>query len=272
MSDPRSAKPRVIACIAVRMNSTRLPRKALADIEGKPMLLRIVERLRTAKSIDRIVVCTSSHPDDAVLVELAEAWGIDAIAGNENDVLSRFIAAGTRFDADLVVRVTGDNVLTDPEYIDRLVELQQREMSEYARVAGLPLGVTAEVMTLNMMRVLHAAMGDPSMSEYLVFYAFDPTTYDCSVLIADETVHRPDYALTVDTPGDLELVRRLYRELPSGDAGPRLEAVIELLGDDPSYEGVPAESPIKLPSGVTWTFDEYLRWHGERTELARRSR
>ena len=63
----------VIACIAVRMKSTRLPQKALADVAGKPMTLRLIERLRAADTIDRIVVCTSTHPDDAILVAPAGA-------------------------------------------------------------------------------------------------------------------------------------------------------------------------------------------------------
>lgn len=260
----------VIACIAVRMKSTRLPRKALADIGGKPMTLRLIERLRAAKRVDEIVICTSTHPDDAILVELAQEWDVRAVAGSEDDVLSRFILAAERRQADLVVRVTGDNVLTDPETIDRMVTHHIATGADYTRSNGLPLGVTAEVMSATMLRRLHDLMPDPSQSEYMMLYAFDPDHFHCEVLEALPEVNRPHYSLTVDTPADLELVRRLHAELPTGDSGPCLVDIVALLDADPKCRTVSNATPIRLPGGKTKPFGEMLAMLSERAEKARR--
>ena len=79
---------KTIACIAVRMKSKRLKRKALLEIEGKPMTLCLIERLRMSKSIEQIVICTSTNEQDRILLDLAKEWQVDALAGSESDVLS----------------------------------------------------------------------------------------------------------------------------------------------------------------------------------------
>ena len=260
----------VIACIAVRMKSTRLPRKALADIHGEPMTLRLIERLRAAKTIDEIVICTSTHPDDASLVDLAKEWGVQALAGSEEDVLSRFILAAEQYGADLVLRVTGDNVLTDPETIDHMVTHHIATGADYTRTNGLPLGVTAEVMSVTMLPRLHDLMPDPNQSEYMMLYAFDPDHFHCEVLEAPPEVNRPHYALTVDIPADLELIRRIYAELPAGDSGPRLVDIVAMLDADPNCRTVSDATPIRLPGGKTRSFGEMLVMLSERAERARR--
>jgi len=260
----------VIACIAVRMKSARLSRKALADIHGKPMTLRLIDRLRAAKTIDEIVICTSTHPDDAILVDLAKEWRVRAVAGNEEDVLSRFILAAERYKADLIIRVTGDNVLTDPETIDRMVARHIATGADYTRTNGLPLGVTAEVMSTAMLSRLHDSMPDPRQSEYMMLYAFDPDQFHCEVLEAPPEVNRPYYSLTVDAPVDLELIRRIYAELPVGDAGPRLVDIVVLLDKDPDGLTISDKTPIRLPGSETRPFGEVLTMLSERAEKARR--
>lgn len=260
----------VIACIAVRMKSTRLPRKALADIHGKPMTLRLIERLRAAKTIDEIVVCTSTHPDDAILVDLAQEWGVQTLAGSEEDVLSRFIIAAERYEADLVIRVTGDNVLTDPGTVDRIVPHHIATGADYTRINGLPLGVTAEVMAASMLSRLHDLILDPGQSEYMMLYAFDPDHFHCEVLEALPEVNRPHYSLTVDTPADLELIRRIYAELSAGDSGPHLVDIVAMLDADPDCQTVSDTTPIRLPGGKTIAFGEFLVMLSERAKQAHR--
>jgi len=268
--DKKNGK-KVIACLAVRMKSTRLPRKALADILGKPMTLRLIERLRVAKSIDKIVLCTSTHPDDAILLDLAKEWGVEALAGSEEDVLSRFIAASEKYQADLVIRVTGDNVLIDPPTIDTMVYRHIDTGADYSRTNGLPLGVTAEVMSATMLPRLHSLMPDPNQSEYMMLFAFDPEHFHCEVHEASREVNRPHYSLTVDTPADLELVRRLYAELPKSEGGPKLVDIITMLDGTPNMKTVSDETPIRFPGGEVRPFGELLKIMAQRSELARRN-
>lgn len=259
----------VIACIAVRMKSTRLPRKALADIKGKPMTLRLIERLRASKTINKIVICTSGHQDDAILVDSAKKWNVKSIVGSEEDVLSRFILAAKQYKGDLVIRVTGDNVLTDPEIIDRMVNHHIVAGADYTRTNGLPLGVTAEVMSVTMLQHLHNLMPDPNQSEYMMLYAFDPDRFHCEVLDAPPEVNRPYYSLTVDTPADLELIRRLYNELSVIDYGPHIKDVVEFLDVNPSYHTISNTTTINLPGGKTMLLSEFFKMLSERTKKAR---
>ena len=265
-----SSGGRVIACIIVRMHSKRLPRKALADILGKPMTLRIIERLRLAKTIDEIVICTSTHPDDQILLEKAREWGVSAIAGSEEDVLARLILAADTFKADYVLRVTGDNVFTDSQIIDRMVQHHIETGSEYTRTNGLPIGVTAEVLSTGMLKRLHSLI-DPSQTEYMMLFAFDPERFHCEVLDIPEGIRRPTYSLTIDFPADIELARKLYASLPDHEGGgPSLTDIIKALDEDPNYMGVAADAPVKMPAGGSITFQELLDMLDQRADLARR--
>ena len=263
---------KVVACIVARMNSRRLPQKALANVDGKPLLQRLVERIQCAASVDEVVICTSSHPDDAILLEKAEAWGAGAFAGDEDNVLSRLIAVGERCQADLVLRVTGDNVLTCPEAIDGMVPHHLEHHAEYTRTNGLPLGVTAEVMTVGMLDRLARLMPDPNQSQYLMLYAFDPGHFRCEVLEAAPDVYRPHYSLSVDTRENLALADRMYRECPAGPGGPRTRDVIALLDADPDTYRVPDDAPVRMPGGATMTYRALLDMMDERAATARAQR
>ena len=261
---------KVIACVIVRLKSTRLPQKALADVCGKPLTLRLIERLRNAKTIDEIVICTSTHPDDEILLAYASEWGVKSLAGSEEDVLSRLISAAEKFNADIVLRVTGDNVLTDPEIIDLMVHRHKNSNTEYSRTNNLPLGVTAEAMSVNMLEKLHKLMPDPNQSEYMMLYAFDPENFSCNILDAHQDLYRPNYSLTVDTPSDLRLIQQLYEELGCDNGGPKLKDIIRFLDEYPEKLTISDDSLIRLPEGETKSFREMLDLLDERARVARK--
>ena len=260
---------KIIACIAVRMRSKRLPGKALAELCGKPMLLRLIERLRTARLLDEILVCTSTHPDDKIIMEKAREWGVKAMAGSEDDVLARFIQAAEQEKADVILRVTGDNPFTDPENIDRMISHHLKTKAEYTRTKHLPLGATAEVMSTSMLLRLRQLIPNPDQSEYLLFYAFDPEHFHCEVLTAPPELNRPFYSLTVDTPADLELARGLYCKLGQGPDRPGLREVVAHLDNDPEYRPLSPNAPIKMPFGKIMRFSEYLSWSDEQEKKSR---
>ena len=265
----QNRRPKVAACIFVRLNSSRLPYKGLADVSGKPMLLRIIERLRRAGSIDEIVICTSDRPEDAVLLDLAREWGVTAVAGAELDLVSRFILAARKTSADIVLRVTGDNIFTDPENIDRMVREHIARGAEYTRTSGLPLGMTAEILSVAMLPRLYEVIPNVAYSEYLLLYAFDPTRFRCLVLDAPPELKRPYYSVTVDTQEDLDLVRTLFAMSPSPDGPRTCEEVIRLLDGLPGRGRLDGSSPIRMPGGQVTTWDELLRMLDARAEIAK---
>jgi spore coat polysaccharide biosynthesis protein SpsF (cytidylyltransferase family) len=221
-------------------------------------LLQLIERLRTSQTITDIVLCTSRHPDDALLLKKAREWGIHAFAGDELNVLSRMIAVADQSQADVVLRVTGDNPFTDARSIDRMVEHHFATGAEYTRTNHLPLGVTSEVMNRQMLHKLHDLMPDPNQSEYLSFFAFDPKAFHCEVLYPAPELDRPYYSLTIDYPADLELANSLYRRLSGKSPIPDLVDVIALLDADRDYKGLAKNAVIKKPNGASITFEALI--------------
>jgi spore coat polysaccharide biosynthesis protein SpsF len=107
-----------VAIIQARMSSSRLPGKVMLDIAGKPMLQRVIERAQRARLVDQIVVATTSDPGDDVLVQNCQAGGILCYRGSSLDVLDRFYQAALQSQADVIIRLTGDCPLLDPDLVD----------------------------------------------------------------------------------------------------------------------------------------------------------
>jgi spore coat polysaccharide biosynthesis protein SpsF len=257
-------KPKVIACIVARMNSTRLPRKSLLDVEGKSLIMRIVERLAESKIIDQIVICTSNHIDDSVLVDLAKSHeGMGYIAGSEQDVLSRLSEAATKYKADIVLRVTGDNPFTDADIIDHMVEHHIKTEADYTRTINLPIGVTPDVLSSSMLPRLHISMANPNETEYLSLFAMDHTRFKCEILKASSGLNRPYYSLTVDTPSDLERIRSLYGKFLGDGHIPTLPEVVNEFDKDINANSISGKTLVKVPGGKTKTYDELLIWWEE---------
>jgi len=114
---------RVVAIIQARMGSSRLPNKVLAEIDGKPLLEILLERMSRARNIDKLVVATTSNPKDDVLVEWLVKKNINFFRGSELDVLDRYWQCARLYQADIVVRLTADDPLKDPSIIDLAIEL-----------------------------------------------------------------------------------------------------------------------------------------------------
>lgn len=111
----------IVAAVQVRMGSTRLPGKALADIVGRPILWHIVNRLGFAHYVSKVVIATSDGPGDAAIRAFAQEQGIPCFAGSEWDVLGRLYHTACAFGASALVRITGDCPLVDPEVVDKVV-------------------------------------------------------------------------------------------------------------------------------------------------------
>jgi spore coat polysaccharide biosynthesis protein SpsF len=113
--------PHTIAIVQARMSSSRLPGKVLMDIAGKPMLQHVIDRSIQAKTVDRAVVATTSDPSDDILEEFCQKLALPYYRGSLADVLDRFYQAARHFQADVIVRLTADCPLIDPDLIDLTV-------------------------------------------------------------------------------------------------------------------------------------------------------
>ena len=234
-----------LAILQARMSSSRLPGKVLADLAGAPMILRQIERLKRARSLDRIVVATSHEPSDDTLAQVLHQAGIALHRGDLNDVLGRF---GTALEAwgetGDVVRLTADCPLADPDVIDATIALHQTRGADYtsnvAEPRTFPKGLDVEVMTTRALRVALAEAVDAHDREHVTPFLYrHPDRFRLAA--HSQSRDEGDVRWTVDRPDDLEFVRAVYEALYSHNAGFSSEDVrsfvrtrpdLALLGED----------------------------------------
>ena len=125
---------KIMICIVVRMKSSRLPKKAMLDIYGQPLIQRLLDRLYIEFDKQEICICASDNLDDKVLIDLALENNISFVAGDELDVMKRLLTVASIHKAEVLVRVTGDNPLTDPTIVRDMIEDHYRQGADYTFV------------------------------------------------------------------------------------------------------------------------------------------
>lgn len=222
----------VAVLVAVRLKSQRLPRKALLDLSGEPLIVRLTERVMTASIPKKVVWCTSVHSQDDPLEQLANERCIPIFRGAEDDVMGRFLDAASRIGATTVIRVTGDNPLSDPELMDLLITSHFDLNAEYSYNDQLPRGTRCEVIDVKMLEKCHERLQDPNSSEYMTLQLRRPDVFKVNrVHCPDVRLHRPEMRLTVDTKEDYELLSSIYKHY-QGNV-PKLIEVVEWLDLNP---------------------------------------
>lgn len=204
---------KVAVLITARLKSTRLPKKVLKPIQGRPMLAHLLDRLRLADRPEQIIICTSPLAQDDPLAEIARQEQVACYRGHPDDVLLRLTNAAEQFGVDIVVSCTADNPFVDPEYIDRLVDFHMVHAHDYSRSEGLPFGAFAYVLSHPAM-VRACELKAATDTEVWGGYFTKTGQFSWGVLqVEDPAVRWPELRLTVDTPEDFELVSRIFEEL-----------------------------------------------------------
>jgi spore coat polysaccharide biosynthesis protein SpsF len=203
---------KIVAMIQARTGSTRLPGKVLKEIEGKTMLARVVERVRRARQINEFLVATTDHAaDDAILAE-CKRLAVKVSRGDQDDVLDRYYRAAQLAKAEVVVRITSDCPLIDPEVIDKTVAAFLEAKPDYASNAldrMYPRGLDTEVMSFTALSRAWQEARKPYEREHVTPYIYEhPDKFKLLSVTgaADFSSHR----WTVDTAEDLEFVRTIY--------------------------------------------------------------
>jgi spore coat polysaccharide biosynthesis protein SpsF len=209
---------RVVAVIQARMTSTRLPGKVLADLEGEPMLARVVARLRAAERVSDVWVACTDRVEDAPVAGLVRRLDAGLFRGAEHDVLGRYVATARESRADVVIRVTADCPLIDPRVVDRVVGvlLDGRATLDYAANVlqrTYPRGLDVEALYGDALLRAERVGVTPEAREHVTLaIRTDPAGHFATANVVAET-DDSDLRWTVDTAEDLDHLRRLYREV-----------------------------------------------------------
>jgi len=197
------------------MGSTRLPGKVMADLAGQPMLVRHVNRVRRARSLQEVLVATTERSEDYPIVQLCHQHGWKVCRGSENDLLDRYYRAAILFGAEAVVRVTSDCPLIDPEVIDAVVDgfLEGQPEVQYASntlsARSFPRGLDVEVIRFDALERAWREDSDPRWREHVTPYIYrNPGKFGLRSIAGE--VDYSHFRWTVDTPEDLQFVRTIY--------------------------------------------------------------
>lgn len=162
---------RTVAIIQARLRSRRLPGKVLFELGGRPMLALLMERVRRIPGIDGAVIATGDGVENDALATIADGLGVPVFRGSEDDVLSRYAGAARAHAADIVVRLTGDCPLADPEVVGEVMEARAAAELDYAtnvHPPSWPDGLDVSVFTRDTLMRADAEARLPSEREHVV--------------------------------------------------------------------------------------------------------
>ena len=207
-----------------RMTSTRLPGKVLLDVEGKPLLSHHLRRLKSCDRVDEIVVATTTNAIDDPIIALADDLAVRWFRGSENDVLDRYWHAALEAEADLVVRVTSDCPLIDPEVTDEVIGRAEAGLGEVDYVSNIirrtfPRGLDTEAFPLEVLSRLHEIASSPESREHVTHFILNEarSSFVLHSVEHPEADHLDRHRWTVDTVRDLEFMRALFRQMSLAD-------------------------------------------------------
>ena len=206
--------PKVVASIEARMGSSRLPGKVLLDLCGKPVIAWLVERLRKCRTVNEIVVATSTSPSDDVLAKWCGDYGVRCFQGSEDDVIQRVVEAHRATGTDIVVEITGDCPLTDPDVVDLGVETFLANDCDYVtncEVVSFPQGICVQVFRFADLERMERESDDPAVREHVTPLFYErKDSYRNINLLAPGCWHLPkDCRTQLDYPEDMAFLREV---------------------------------------------------------------
>ena len=199
------------AIVQARMSSSRLPGKVMMPLCGKPVIYHILERLRLCKSLESIVLATSTRQDDNILEDAAKQIGIDCYRGSLDDVLARIYFA-SQGRSSHIVRVCADSPLLDSKIIDAAVGFYLDTNADIVKTINMPLGLGTEVLS-------YSALEQAYHNAFEVYQRDNVTPYIYENYSTYIMVFNPDYShyrLTLDTEEDFQIIEMIYAELYTG--------------------------------------------------------
>lgn len=211
---------KVVTIIQARTTSSRLPNKALLDIYGKPLLERVIDQAKKIKNSDEVWVATSTHSNDDLIEFLCERKNVNCWRGSLSDVRDRFYQIAKNQQADILIRITADNPLTEPVYAEELVDyLEQNREYDYVRMERSKIldGSHSEVFTMRALEKSVREFNDdenrehvtPAMITHMKMCEIEPTR--------SEFISETSYFTGVDTFEDFTRSNEIFREFGEKD-------------------------------------------------------
>jgi spore coat polysaccharide biosynthesis protein SpsF len=244
---------KLVAIIQARMGSTRLPGKVMLRLKGKTVLEHVITRVRACTMLDEVVVATTTCGRDDIIVKEAERCGVGWYRGSEEDVLARYYECAVRFKADVIVRITSDCPLFDPELLgamlNRFLDLKNRgnhvDYLSNTVTRTYPRGLDVEIFAIEALKRAHREAGKSPEREHVTPYIWEnPDLFAISVYTSD--INLSHHRWTLDTTEDLEVIRNIYDGLYRENGIFTTSDIIAFLQENPCISSI--NSKIKQKS------------------------
>jgi spore coat polysaccharide biosynthesis protein SpsF len=205
----------IVAIVQARMTSSRLKGKVLLQLGSRLVIEHVVDRLSCSSYINKLVVATTNDLEDKAIVKWAKLYGIHSFCGDREDVLTRFYECAVKYDADVIVRVTSDNPLIDPDIVDQTISAFLESGGDFAAnnlKKTFPWGLDVEVISFDALSIAYRDSITKSDREHVTqFVRHRPERFDMTNVKAPENHY--DIRLTLDEMSDFELISKVFLSL-----------------------------------------------------------
>ena len=239
---------KVVAISQARRSSTRLREKILLPVLGQPLLKHHLDRLSQARCISEYYVATTTADEDQLIADLCREWRVPCFRGDMDDVLSRYALVVAATEPDVVIRVTSDCPMLDPDVIDQMYEVFAEENYDYVGLdrGAFPHGLDCEIMTRAAFDAAAREATNPFEREHVTAFIYHhPDRFKIGMLTQEG-----DYAAyrwTVDYPEDFTLVKAILEQVLPVNPAYGWRDVVDLLQGEPEL--------------MALNIDAEQRWH-----------
>lgn len=200
--------------LQARMDSSRLPGKALLPLAGKPVLMHAMEALLRVQA--DVHALLTEEGSKAAFAQLAENLGYEIYVGSKHDVLKRFTDAARFFGVSRIIRATGDNPLVSWELATELLKECVSLDADYGGHVGMPVGLGVECLKTEALFRAERETNDAYDREHVAPYLYkNPRLFHLHRPLAPLSC-RSGFSVTIDTREDFDRVGRIFKDLYRG--------------------------------------------------------
>jgi spore coat polysaccharide biosynthesis protein SpsF len=209
---------KVVTVVQARYGSTRLPGKIFLPLLGKPLLVRMVDRVRSARLVGDVVVATTTEVVDDQIEALCVEQGLQCFRGSTNDLLDRHYQCGKNWGADVVLKIPSDCPLIDPRVIDRVIEAFFSQNVDYAsnlHPQSYPDGQDVEVISFSTLEKAWREAKNDFEREHTTPYIWEhPDLFRITNILWETGKNLSmSHRITIDYPEDYQLICAVYQAL-----------------------------------------------------------
>ena len=214
--------------VQARMESKRLPGKMMLHLAGKPLIYRIIERIKRCKKIHLIVLAVPKNERNKCLAIIAKKLKIKIFYGSRSNLVNRYFKAAQKFKIDPIVRIPGDNIVPEPKEIDKIL-LHHKKQAKPCFCSNLvpflnskyPDGIGAEVFDFNSIKKLNNMKLNKKKREHIhlnfINYkkgkALDASFSSISTIKCPKRFARPELKFDINYLSQYKIFKKMYKEL-----------------------------------------------------------